>query len=62
MVGGEYFRDMGVLLVELKAIKALDGVHRMQSTDCLKANGLRLCLLRNFGKPRLEIKRVVVGS
>ena len=27
----------------------------------LKATGLRLCLLLNFGKPRLEIQRVVHG-
>jgi GxxExxY protein len=33
----------------------------MQCTNYLKATGLRLCLLLNFGKPRLEIKRVVHG-
>jgi hypothetical protein len=27
----------------------------------LKATGLHLCLLLNFGKPRLEIKRVVLA-
>ena len=26
----------------------------------LKATGLHLCLLLNFGKPRLEIKRIVL--
>jgi hypothetical protein len=26
----------------------------------LKASGLHLCLLLNFGKPRLEIKRLVL--
>jgi hypothetical protein len=30
----------------------------MQCTDHLKANGLRLCLPLNFGKPRPEIERV----
>jgi hypothetical protein len=30
----------------------------MRWTNCFKATGLRLCLLLNFGKPRLEIKRV----
>ena len=33
----------------------------MQCTNYLKATGLQLCLLRNFGKPRLEIKRVAHG-
>jgi|SRR5271166_481474 len=61
---GEYFVDLLVddmLLVELKTVKALDDTHRMQCTNYLKATGLRLCLLLNFGKPRLEIKRVVHG-
>ena len=50
-----------MLLIELKTVKALDGAHRMQCTNYLKASGLRLCLLLNFGKPRLEIRRVVHG-
>ena len=64
LVVGEYFADLlveGVLLVELKTVKALDDAHRMQCTNYLKATGLRLCLLLNFGNPRLEIKRVVHG-
>jgi GxxExxY protein len=61
---GEYFVDLlinEVLLVELKTVRALDDAHRMQCTNYLKATGLRLCLLLNFGKPHLEIKRVVHG-
>jgi hypothetical protein len=33
----------------------------MQSTNHLKATGRQLCLLLDFAKPRLEIKRVVHG-
>jgi hypothetical protein len=33
----------------------------MQCTNHLKATGVQLCLLLNFGKPRPEIKRVVHG-
>ena len=61
---GEYFADLlveDVLLVELKTVKALDDAHRMQCTNYLKATGLHLCLLLNFGKSRLEVKRVVRG-
>ena len=61
---GEYFVDLlinDVLLVELKTVKALDDAHRMRCTNYLKATGLRLCLLLNFGKSRLEIKRVAHG-
>ena len=63
-VVGEYSTDLlveGVLLVELKTVRALDDVHRMQCTNYMKATGLPLCLVLNFGKPRLEIKRVVRG-
>lgn len=48
----EYFTDLTL---------SLDDVHRLKCTNYLKATGLRLCLLLNFGKPRLEIKRVVRG-
>jgi GxxExxY protein len=61
---GEYFVDLlinDVLLVELKTVRALDDAHRIQCTNYLKATGLRLCLLLNFGKSRLEIKRVAHG-
>ena len=61
VVVGEYFVDPlveNVLLVELKTAKALDEAHRMQCVNYLEATGLRLCLLLNFGRPRLEIKRV----
>jgi len=61
-VVGEYFVDLLVadaLLVELKAVKALDDAHRAQCVNYLKATDQQLCRLLNFGKPRLEIKRVV---
>jgi GxxExxY protein len=61
VIVGEYFVDLlveDVLLVELKTVKALDDLHRMQCTNYLKATGRHLCLLLNFGKSRLEIKRV----
>ena len=63
-VVGEYTTDLlveEVVLVEIKAIVALATVHRAQCLNYLKATGLRLCLLLNFGPPRLEIKRIVQG-
>lgn len=59
---GEYVADLlveDVLLIELKAVQALDGIHLAQCLNYLKATGLRLCLLINFGKPKAEVKRVV---
>nr|WP_294510287.1 GxxExxY protein [uncultured Rhodopila sp.] len=59
---GSYAADLLVektVLVELKAVTALDTIHRAQCINYLKGSGLRLCLLLNFGSPRLEMKRVV---
>ena len=49
------------VLVELKTVKALDNIHDARCLNYLRATDLRLGLLLNFGKPRLEIKRVVQG-
>jgi GxxExxY protein len=64
IIVGEYVVDMLVereVLVELKAAKVLDDVHAAQCLNYLKATGLRLCLLMNFGRPRVEVKRIVLG-
>lgn len=53
------FRVEDSLLVELKIVKELSDAHRAQCINYLKATGLHLCLLLNFSKPRLEIKRMV---
>jgi GxxExxY protein len=58
---GDYTADLLVestVVVELKAVKALDSVRTAQCINYLKASRLRLCLLLNFGKPRLEIQRI----
>ena len=47
------------MVVELKAITALKDVHRAQCVNYLKATGFHVCLLLNFGGPRLQIKRLV---
>jgi GxxExxY protein len=64
VVVGAYTADLLVenaMLVELKAVNALDAVHRAQCMNYFKATGLQLCLLLNFGNPQLEIKRLVNG-
>jgi len=64
VVVGEFTVDLLVeqsVLVELKAAKAIDDIHRAQCLNYLKATGLHLCLLLNFGKSRLEIKRIVLA-
>jgi GxxExxY protein len=64
IVCGEYFVDLLVedtLLVELKTANALGEAHHAQCVNYLKAANLNLCLLLNFGKSRLEIKRIANG-
>lgn len=60
---GEYTADLLVeqaVVVELKAVRARDDVHRAQCLNYLKATGLRVCLLLNFAKPRVEVKRFML--
>jgi GxxExxY protein len=64
IVVGEYAVDLlveDIVLVELKVAKAIDEIHHTQSLNYLTATGLHLWLLLNFGKPRLEIKRIVLA-
>ena len=58
---GEYFADLLVedaVLIELKTVRALE---RAQCINYLRATGRHLCLLLNFGTPRLEFQRVVLN-
>ena len=60
IVVGEYVADLvveGRVLVELKACKSLDGIHGAQCHNYLVATGFPICLLINFGRPKVEIKR-----
>lgn len=62
IVVGDFASDLLVercVLVELKAVKALDEIHMAQCLNYLKATGLSVCLLLNFGQPKVQIKRVV---
>ncbi len=60
---GDYTADLIVdskLLVELKAVKALDSTHQAQYLNYLRATGIQLCLLINFGNPRVQVVRLVL--
>jgi len=60
---GKYFADLickGKIIPEVKAVRELADAHRSQVHNDLKATGLRLALLVNFGHyPMLEHDRVV---
>jgi len=60
---GEFFADLFIensVLVEIKVVKSFEDVHTAQCINYLKATGLPICLLLNFAKPRVEIKRIVL--
>jgi len=59
---GEYVADLLVaekVIVEIKAVKRWDDIHMAQCLNYLKATGLEACLLINFGKPKVEVKRII---
>jgi len=59
-----YYADLlcyDSIIVELKALRGIGGVEEAQLLNYLKATGIRLGLLINFGKhPKLEWKRLVL--
>jgi GxxExxY protein len=60
---GDYIADIVVadqVLVELKCVQRLKEEHTAQCINYLRASGLRLCLLINFQRPRLEWKRILL--
>ena len=59
---GLYVTDLLVeesLLIELKALKQFSQQHQAQVMNYLKATGLSVGLLLNFGTPKLGIRRIV---
>jgi len=64
-IAGDYFADFIVedkVIVEVKAKDFLCGVDEMQLLNYLKASGVRVGLLVNFGGEKLEFKRMVLGA
>jgi GxxExxY protein len=61
---GDYTADLVVedcILVELKCVESFAGEHMAQCLNYLRASGLKIALLINFQKPRVEWKRIVLG-
>ena len=60
---GRYYCDLLIektIVVELKAIDRLSSPHIGQLLNYLKAVGLHVGLLFNFGRPSLEYRRVLL--
>ena len=61
-VVGDYIPDILVeseMVVEIKALPTLEPNHRQQCINYLRATNLKVCLLLNFGRPRMEVRRIV---
>jgi GxxExxY protein len=61
---GEYFADLLVedaLVIELKCVERLGNEQIAQCLNYLKASGMELCLLVNFQRAKVEVRRVVLG-
>ena len=61
-VVGDFYADIlveNLVIIELKAVKSIGTDHEAQLINYLKATNKRVCLLVNFGKPKLEWKRFV---
>ena len=58
---GQFYADLfvdGKIIVELKAVSALAPEHSAQIINYLKATGIEVGLLINFGRPKIEYKRL----
>ncbi len=60
---GDYIADIlveGSIIIELKAADKITPAHKAQVLNYLKATGLKLAILLNFGKDSLEHERLVM--
>ena len=60
IVVGDFYADMRVenrILIENKAVLALNTAHEVQLVNYLTATGIEIGLLINFGAARLDFKR-----
>jgi GxxExxY protein len=59
---GHYIADLFVedkVIVEIKAEKGYNAKHEAQLLNYLKATGVKIGLLLNFGEPKCEFKRLI---
>jgi len=60
---GKYFADLVVedkVILEIKAVENIEGSHRAQILNYMKISGLRIGLILNFGKSKLQYERLIV--
>lgn len=61
---GNYIADVLVedkVILELKSVEKIIDSHIAQTINYLKATGLKLAIIINFGKEKLEYERIVLS-
>ncbi len=59
---GNYFADIVIenkIVLEIKAVKRILDLHKAQTINYLKASGLKLGIILNFGEGKLTSERVI---
>jgi len=62
-VVGEYFTDILIedkSILEIKALDKIIDAHKAQTLNYLKATDLRIAIILNFGKRKLEYERLII--
>jgi GxxExxY protein len=60
---GDYFADILIenkVILELKSVERIISKHWVQTLNYLKATGIKLAIILNFGKEKLEFERFVL--
>lgn len=60
---GNYYADILIenkIILELKTVEKITDIHRAQALNYLKATGLKLAIILNFGAKSLEYERLVL--
>ena len=58
---GNYEADLivdGCVIIEVKAVQALDNAHVAQCLNYMRGTRLVTCLLVNFGKAKIQVRRL----
>jgi GxxExxY protein len=60
---GTYYADLVIeekVIIEVKSAEKIDNVHRAQLLNYLRISGIRVGLIINFARPKLEYERLIV--
>jgi len=61
VIMGKYEADLiveGCVIIEVKAVQGLDGAHVGQCLNYMRGTRLVTCLLVNFGRAKIQIRRL----